>query len=252
MIATDNTTVVAYINKQGGTHSHTLLYLAVDLFLRQQTQDVAIRARSKRDRSSGPPILAEPAHNNRVKAALQNSDPDLRDVGNSNTGHACLPQHAFSPFCVSNPRALSIGDRCSVTRLAGKVNVHVSTIPLLSKVMQKLRTTQEGEVILIAPWWPSQPWCPHLLRFCVNHPLFFPYSRDLLSQQGYVSDGKLYACLKPQMQQYQTAGFSRRSLDLWHPLEDPQHTECTTTGGFATLTGPQDKELIRLFPQLLK
>ena len=45
MIATDNTTVVAYINKQGRTHSHTLLYLAVDLFLWLQTQDIAIRAR---------------------------------------------------------------------------------------------------------------------------------------------------------------------------------------------------------------
>ena len=52
------------------------------------------------------------------------------------------------------------------------------------------------------------------------------------------------------MQQYQTAGFSRRSLDSWQPLEDPQHTECTTTGGFASLTGPQDNELIRLVTQL--
>ena len=55
---------------------------------------------------------------------------------------------------------------------------------LLSKVIQKLRTTQEGEVILIAPWWPSQPWFSHLLRLCVDHPRFFPYRRDL-SQQGY-------------------------------------------------------------------
>ena len=30
--ATDNTTVVAYIIKQGGTYSHTLLRLVVDLF----------------------------------------------------------------------------------------------------------------------------------------------------------------------------------------------------------------------------
>ena len=32
LIATDNTTVVAYINKQGWTHSHLLLRLVVDLF----------------------------------------------------------------------------------------------------------------------------------------------------------------------------------------------------------------------------
>ena len=40
-----NTTVVAYINQQGGTHSHTLLCLVVDLFLWLQTQDIDTRAR---------------------------------------------------------------------------------------------------------------------------------------------------------------------------------------------------------------
>ena len=45
MIATDNITVVAYVNKQGGTHSHTLLRLVVDLFLWLQSQELAIQAR---------------------------------------------------------------------------------------------------------------------------------------------------------------------------------------------------------------
>ena len=40
---TDNTTVVAYINKQGGTPSHIKLRLVVDLFL--WLQDIPIRAR---------------------------------------------------------------------------------------------------------------------------------------------------------------------------------------------------------------
>ena len=125
--------------------------------------------------------------------------------------------------------------------------------PLLSKVIQKLRTTQEDEVILIAPWWPSQPWCPHLLCLCGPSSL-------LSVQPGpTVTTGKCLgwqvvqsACMEAPMQQYQKAGSLRRSLDSWQPLEDPQHTECTMTGGFASLTGPQDKELIRLVPQLLK
>ena len=73
-------------------------------------------------------------------------------------------------------------------------------VPLLCKVIQKLRTIQESEVILIAPWWPSQPWFPHLLQLCVDHPQFFQFRRDLLSQQGYV---------EALMQHYQAAGFSR-------------------------------------------
>ena len=43
LISTDNTTVVSYINKQGGTHSHLLLWL--DLFLWLQTQDITLRSR---------------------------------------------------------------------------------------------------------------------------------------------------------------------------------------------------------------
>ena len=44
---------------------------------------------------SGPPILAEPAHNNRVGSPPQNSDLDLQDVGDSKSGHAFhSPQHA--------------------------------------------------------------------------------------------------------------------------------------------------------------
>ena len=52
MIATDNTTVVAYINKQGGTHSHALLRLVVDLFLWLQTQDITLRVRHIRIRAA--------------------------------------------------------------------------------------------------------------------------------------------------------------------------------------------------------
>ena len=85
------------------------------------------------ERDSGLPISAEPAHNNRVSPP-RNSDPDLRDLGSSNSGHLATVhnthlQHSSSPVYVSNPRASSTGDRCSVTRLAGEVDVHVSTVP---------------------------------------------------------------------------------------------------------------------------
>ena len=81
------------------------------------------------ERDSGPSISTKSSHNNRVASPPRNSEPDLRDMGNSNSGHVCQsPQHASSPVYVSNSRASSTGDRCSVTRLAGEVDVHVSTI----------------------------------------------------------------------------------------------------------------------------
>ena len=126
--------------------------------------------------------------------------------------------------------------------------------PMLNQVIQKLRTTQVSEVILIAPWWPSQSWFPHLLRLCVDHPHFFPYSRDLLSQQGYVSSGKSYHlhAWKLSCNIIKQQDFQKRLLDLPQLLEGPLQTKCMTTSDFASLTGPQDKELIHFFPQLLK
>ena len=45
MVATDNLTVVSYVNKQGGTRSPTLLRLTVDLFLWLESQSIVDRAR---------------------------------------------------------------------------------------------------------------------------------------------------------------------------------------------------------------
>ena len=45
MVATDNSTVVSYINKQGGTRSTPLLRLTVELFLWLESQDIIVRAR---------------------------------------------------------------------------------------------------------------------------------------------------------------------------------------------------------------
>ena len=94
-------------------------------------------------------------------------------------------------FPIPEPRAPTID--ALLQDWQGRLMYMFSPFPLLSKV------TQEGEVILIASWWSSRPWFPHLLPLCLDHPFIIPYRRDLLSQQVYVSDGK----------SYQAAGFSK-------------------------------------------
>ena len=134
-------------------------------------------------------------------------------MGNSSSGHVChSPQHSSSPVYISSSGALSIGDRCSVTRLAGEVDVHVSTFPLLSKVIQKLRTTQEGEVILIAPlvaittvvFTPTMPVCvPPSILSVSPRPSVTTWI--CLKRQVVPS-----ACMEALMQHYQVAGFSKK------------------------------------------
>ena len=118
---------------------------------------------------------------------------------------------------ILEPRALAI-DALSQD-WQGRSMYMFPPFPLLNKVIQKLRTTQEGEVNPIAPRWPFQSLFPHLLRLCVDHPRIIPYRWDLLSQQDYASDGKSYrlhawrlSCSTTKQQD-----FPRRSLDSWQP-----------------------------------
>ena len=206
------------------------------------------------EHDSRPPISSESANIDRVVPPPRDHGTYLQALGDTRSRHVCnsveLPP---SSVHVSNSGAKSPSGGCSVSGLAGEVNVHVSSIPSAhSEVIQKLWSTQATEVILIAPWWPNQSWFPHFLRLCVEHPLAFPYHRDLLSQQDqkYVSDGKSchlhvwrLSCNIIKQQAFQT-----RSLGSLQPLGGPQPIACTTIGGFASLDGPQGKGLIRLIP----
>ena len=77
--------------------------------------------------------------------------------------------------------------------------------------MQKLRYTQVAEVILVAPWWPSQSWFPHLLRLCGT-----PSSSPLLSGSSVPAGPEVHlrrkvvpsACIEALMRYYKAAGFS--------------------------------------------
>ena len=209
------------------------------------------------ERDSRPPISSQSANIDRVVPPSRDRETYLQDLGHTRNRHVRntveLPP---SSVHVSNSGAKSPSGGCSVSGLAGEVNVHVSPFPLLSKVMQKLRSTQVAEVILVAPWWPTQSWFPHLLRLCVEHPLVLLYRRDFLSQQDqkYVSDGKSYHLhvWRLSCDTIKQQAFQKRSLCSRQPPGDPQPIACTTIDGFASLDGPQDKGLIYFIPQLLR
>ena len=124
-----------------------------------------------------------------------------------------LPQF-MSP--VQEPRALAI-DALSQD-LQGRSMYMFPLFSLLSTVTQKLGTTQEGEVILIPPCWPSQPWFPHL---CLKRQVVPSALMEALVQHC--------MCTKQQ-------DFQKRSLDSQQLLEDPIPIECMTTGGYTLLT----------------
>ena len=131
MIATDNSTVVSYINKQGGTHSPTLLRLTVELLLWLEAQSIIVRARHIPGCLNViPPISSEPTNSDRVVPTPRDHETHFQGLGDTRSRHVRnsvkLP---LSSVHVSNSRAKSPSGGCSVSRLAGEVNVHVSSFP---------------------------------------------------------------------------------------------------------------------------
>ena len=130
MIATDNTTVLSYFNKQGGTHFHTLLRLAVDLFL---WLHIAIRARHISGclnviadclSGSNQPITTEWSLHPEILSRI------FRTWGTPTVDmFATVHNTNLHNFYVSDSGASITGDRSPVTGLAGEVDVHVSTVP---------------------------------------------------------------------------------------------------------------------------
>ena len=257
MIATDNSTVVfVYQQTRWDPFPHLVTFDSrASPLVRGSEHNSPSEASRLSEHDSRPPISSESANIDRVVPPPRDRETYLQALGDTRSRHVCNSVELTPSLVhVSNSGATSPSGGCSVSGLAGEVNVHVSSIQSAQQSHSEAPVHPGSS--LIAPWWPKQSWFPHLLRLCVNHPLCFPYRRDLLSQQDqkYVLDGKSYhlhvwrlSCDTIKQQAFQT-----RSLGSPQPLGGPQPIACTTIGDFASRIGPQGKGLIRLTPQLLR
>ncbi|XP_048756253.1 uncharacterized protein LOC125667016 [Ostrea edulis] len=185
MIATDNTTVVAYLQNQGGTHSQSLYLLCKEIMLFCRSLGIRLSVRHV------------PGNLNLVADALSRS---LHPVNTEWELHPAV----FQEICLK-------WDRPHIdlfaTHLNCKLPTFVSPIPdnkalavdamsfdwkgmfsymfppfrLLPKILHKIRV-EICKTILIAPAWPKQSWFPDLLQLCCARPILLPLRKDLLSQ----------------------------------------------------------------------
>ena len=214
MIATDNSTVVSYINKQGGTHSPTLLRLTVELLLWLEAQNIIVRARHIpgclnviADHLSRPnqPISTEwslqPEIVKRIFRLWGTPEVDMfATVSNSH-----LPRF-MSP--IPKPRALAVGALSQDWQ--GRSMYMFPPFPLLNKVIQRLRSTQTAEVILIAPAESAVAFTP-TMSLCGTPSSFSLPSRSSVPAGPEVCLGRKVvpsACMKALMRHYKAAGFS--------------------------------------------
>ncbi|KAI7792053.1 reverse transcriptase/ribonuclease H/putative methyltransferase, partial [Triplophysa rosa] len=180
LVKTDNTTVVAYICRQGGTRSLQLHQLAERLIVWADTRLLSLRA------THVPGIL--------------NRGADLLSRGNPLYGEWKLHPQVVSQIwqrCGQAAIDLFVSQenaQCplyfSLTDGNAPLGILLYAFPPLSLISPTLaRVRKQGlSLILIAPRWPSKPWVAEMVQLLACQPWPLPPWRDFLTQAG----GEIY------------------------------------------------------------
>ncbi|KAJ7320481.1 hypothetical protein JRQ81_019992 [Phrynocephalus forsythii] len=184
-IVTDNTTALYYLNKQNGTRSRRLLNLTLELWdwccIRNITPQ-AIHIASTDNHMAD--VLSRRTYNNHKWSLLHSIFVDLCNVWG--TPSIDLFASQFNKKCPlycsrAGQGPGSLGDAFSL-KWPQNLLYAFPPIPLIQKTIIKLQESPTT-LILIAPWWPRQPWFATLLSLASNYRKL-PLRPHLLSQSN--------------------------------------------------------------------
>ena len=217
LIATDNTTVVAYINKEGGMRSGSLCALLWRLLCWCNLRQIVLKARHIPGRLN---VIADKlSRQGQVIQTEWSLHQEIFDilcrtwhypqVDMFATRYNCKLVQFVSP--IPDPKAWSVD---ALTMSWEGLDMYLlPPVSLMGKVVSKLSDHWYHRAILIAPGWPNMPWFWDLVELSAMVPLCLPTpsrSSDPTFQQG-TSQGSgkpKSPCLAPRAQTIREQGFS--------------------------------------------
>ena len=185
-VFSDNTTVVAYINRQGGTRSPQLCLKVWSLLQWCRAHDIVLRAFhvAGKDNTLADALSRGRASQGEWELASRWTTWLFRRFHRPNLDLFATAANAKLPtFCsrAFHPRAWAV-DALSMS-WDGLDAYAFPPFSLIHKVLLKIRASRT-RVLLVAPLWPRQPWFPLLLHLLVDLPVALPPQPDLVSQDG--------------------------------------------------------------------
>jgi hypothetical protein len=185
LLSTDNSTVVAYVNKQGGTHSRSLFLLVEELLLHVDALGSLLRAKhipgarnvlADQLSRSGQILSTEWTLNQHVvnELFLQWGQPTMDLFATRFTTRCPL---FVAPY--PDVRAVAV-DALDMDWDMLVAYAYPPTI-LIPRVLEKIRLSS-SRILLIAPAWTSRSWFPNLLELLEDLPWVLPLMEDLLKQ----------------------------------------------------------------------
>ena len=187
LVYSDNTTVVAHINKQGGTRSHLLCLEAESLIRLALAHGHEIRARHLPGRRN---VLADfLSRPDKILGTEWSLSPQVfQDIcgvfGTPNIDlFATSKNTKLSVFCSPLPESGAYATDAMSLSWDGMFAYAYPPTGFLMEVLHKIARS-DCTVLLVAPCWPTQPWFPLLLSLLVEDPRVLPCHRRLLKQPG--------------------------------------------------------------------
>jgi hypothetical protein len=258
LVASDNTTVVAYLNNQGGTRSMMMLDLTWELFEVALSRRLLLRARHI------------PGRLNRLADLL------------SRSGQVVNTEWTLSPAIAKT--LWSVWGRPSIDLMATHLNTQLPTFvspfphdlafavdamslswdrmeayifppwAMILDVLNKLLLHVDCVMTLIVPRWPNRSWFPLLLSCLCEAPLRLPLRDDLLSQplsgrlHGSLASLGLHACRVSSSLRSQEDFLNRCLRDWPLGINEIPHSGFTTPDGSFTLFGVTNEVPIPSLP----
>jgi hypothetical protein len=187
LVFSDNTTVVAHINKQGGTKSRVLCLEAERLFRHIQRRDHRLKARhipgkrnvwadqlSRPTRILGTEWSLCPRVFQQIKEFAFEPQIDLF----ATSVNTKVPVF-YSPL----PESTALGTDAMSHPWDGLWAYAYPPTGFIREVLHKMQRSR-CELLLVAPAWPKQTWYPLLLSLLVDEPRSLPVRQKLLRQPG--------------------------------------------------------------------
>ena len=186
LVATDNTTVVAYINKEGGMRSGSLCALLWRLLSWCNLREICLRARHILGRLN---VIADKlSRHHQVIQTEWSLHPDvfaqiclrwhLPKLDLFATRYNCKLPQFVSP--VPDPKAWAV-DALSLSW--EDLDLYAfPPVPLLTNVLTKALSHHYRRMIIVAPGWPNMPWFWDLVEMSSQILVCLPNRPDLLTQ----------------------------------------------------------------------
>jgi len=184
LVRTDNTTTVAYINRQGGLRSRMLHDLARDLILWSSAHFLSLRATHvPGDLNTGADLLSRGApvygewtlHPQVVEQIWARYGRAQIDLFASRENARC--ELFFSLSILNAP----LGVDALAHAWPHELLYAFPPLALIPPTLARVRAFNHKQ-ILIAPHWPAQHWLAEIFQMLCAQPWELPLRRDLLSQ----------------------------------------------------------------------